>query len=138
MSEYILLLHKKHKFIAKRGIVNTHVGKVDISNVDIGKKLVVGTESFMVLKPTFMDLLEKCKRGAQIVMPKDAAQIVAVAGLGRGWKCLDGGSGSGFLAIFWATWWAKREKSILMKKEKSFTIKSGKMSRFAVWKELSR
>ncbi len=100
MSEYILLLHRDRKFVAKRGVINTHVGRVDASNAKIGEKLYAGNEEFVVLKPTLIDLLEKCRRGAQIIMPKDAAQVVAATGVGEGWRCLDGGSGSGFLAIF--------------------------------------
>jgi len=100
MSEYILLLHKERKFVAKRGVVNTHVGRVDTSDAEIGERISVKNEEFVVLKPTVIDMLEKCRRGAQIIMPKDAAQIVAVTGAGRGWRCLDGGSGSGFLSIF--------------------------------------
>ena len=99
MSEYILLLHRERKFIAKRGVVNTHVGRVDTSNAKIGERISVNNEEFVVLKPTIIDLLEKCRRGAQIIMPRDAAQIVAATGAGRGWRCLDGGSGSGFLSI---------------------------------------
>lgn len=100
MSEYILLLHKERKFVAKRGVVNTHVGRVDTSDAKIGEHIFVKNEEFVVLKPTIIDLLEKCRRGAQIIMPRDAAQIIAVTGVGRGWRCLDGGSGSGFLSIF--------------------------------------
>ncbi len=100
MSEYILLLNRGRKFITKRGVVNTHVGRVDASGAKIGEILVAGNEEFVVLEPTLTDLLEKCRRGAQIIMPKDASQIVAVTGAGGGWRCLDGGSGSGFLAIF--------------------------------------
>jgi tRNA (adenine57-N1/adenine58-N1)-methyltransferase catalytic subunit len=100
MSEYILLLHKERRFVAKRGVVNTHVGRVDTSDAKIGERIHVNNEEFVVLEPTIIDLLEKCRRGAQIIMPRDSAQIIAVAGVDRGWRCLDGGSGSGFLSIF--------------------------------------
>ncbi len=103
MSEYILLLTKKRKFLVKKGnIAHTHVGAVDTKNAVIGQKLSVGGEEFVIVEPTIIDLLEKCKRTAQIVMPKDASQIIAVTGLGKGWRCIDAGSGSGFLAIFLA------------------------------------
>lgn len=35
-----------------------------------------------------------------MVTLKDAVQVVAVTGLGRGWRCVDGGSGSDFLVLF--------------------------------------
>ena len=126
MSEYILLLHKERKFVAKRGVINTHVGRVDVSNAKIGEKIVVGGEEFVVLKPTFADMLEKCRRGAQIIMPKDAAQIAAVTGLGKGWRCLDGGSGSGFLAIFLGHIVGDEGKVYTYEKRKDFYDKAKK------------
>ncbi len=52
------------------------------------------------LQPNFIDLLKKCKRGPQVILPKDAAVIASVTGLRSGWKCLDAGGGSGFLALY--------------------------------------
>jgi tRNA (adenine57-N1/adenine58-N1)-methyltransferase len=52
------------------------------------------------IKPTIIDLLKGCKRGPQVILPKDAAGIVAITGLRSGWKCLDAGGGSGWLALF--------------------------------------
>ena len=51
-------------------------------------------------EPTIIDLLKKCKRGPQVILPKDAASIVGITGIRAGWKCLDAGGGSGFLALF--------------------------------------
>jgi len=121
MSEYILLLHKKQKFLVKKGsIAHTHVGNIDTKDVTIGKKLKVGGEEFTVVKPTIIDLLGKCKRTAQIVMPKDASQIIAITGIGKGWKCIDAGSGSGFLAIFLAHIVGKKGKVYTYEKRKDF------------------
>ena len=100
MSDYIVLINDTHRFVAKRGQVNTHVGSVDVSEAAIGDTVEVGDVSFLVAEPTFTDLLETCRRAAQVVTLKDAVQIVGVTGLGRGWHCVDGGSGSGFLALF--------------------------------------
>ena len=126
MSEYVLLLHKERKFLVRRGVVNTHVGRVDISNAKIGEKVSAGGEEFVVVEPTITDLLEKCRRGAQIIMPKDAAQIVAVTGVGRGWRCLDGGSGSGFLAIFLGHIVGSEGKVYTYEKRKEFYEKARK------------
>ncbi|MFH0713027.1 MAG: methyltransferase domain-containing protein [Candidatus Micrarchaeota archaeon] len=52
----------------------------------------------MLDKRTF----EKLKRGPQVVVLKDAAMIVGLAGIGSGDKIVEAGSGSGFLAIFLA------------------------------------
>jgi len=100
MSKYLILLHKSRTFIGEKGIINTHVGPIDVSNAQPGDSLFFGGETFTVAQPTFMDLLLTGQRGAQIVTPKDAAQIVAVTGAGAGWQCVDGGTGSGFLALF--------------------------------------
>jgi tRNA (adenine57-N1/adenine58-N1)-methyltransferase len=100
MSEWLLLLNKQRTFIGKRGIINTHAGAVDITDVQPGDILHVADETFVVSQPTFVDMLLSCKRGAQIITPKDAAQIVAITGVNRGWHCVDGGTGSGFLALF--------------------------------------
>jgi len=100
MSKYLILLHNSRTFIGEKGTINTHVGPIDVSNAQPGDSLFLGGETFTVAQPTFMDLLLTGQRGAQIVTPKDAAQIVAVTGIGTGWQCVDGGTGSGFLALF--------------------------------------
>jgi len=101
MQKFLLLIGKRDLLLLKEGKeYNTSFGKVDLKNVKLGDVVETKKEKFIVALPTISDLMRKCRRGAQIVMPKDASQIVAVTGLGRGWRCLDAGSGSGFLAIF--------------------------------------
>jgi len=99
-DEYVLLLSNEHRFVAKRGTINTHVGSVDVSDASYGDVIRAGDVTFLVARPTFTDLLQTCRRAAQVVTLKDAVQIAAVTGVGRGWRCVDGGSGSGFLALF--------------------------------------
>lgn len=100
MSELVLLLNEERSFLGARGIINTHGGPVDATHARVGDVLQAGGKRFVVVTPTFMDVLQSCRRGAQIVTPKDAAQVVALTGAGRGWQCVDGGAGSGFLALF--------------------------------------
>lgn len=50
----------------------------------------------------FPDFLSCCKRGPQIIIPKDIGTILAETGVSNGWKCLDAGGGSGFTAMFLA------------------------------------
>jgi tRNA (adenine57-N1/adenine58-N1)-methyltransferase catalytic subunit len=45
------------------------------------------------------DFLAKCKRGPQVVLPKDIGMIIAYTGVGKESVCVDAGAGSGFLAI---------------------------------------
>ncbi|MEM7826901.1 MAG: methyltransferase domain-containing protein [Candidatus Aenigmatarchaeota archaeon] len=49
-----------------------------------------------------LDILAKVKRMPQVVLPKDAALIVAYTGVSPGWDVLDAGTGSAFLSIFLA------------------------------------
>lgn len=101
MQEYILLLSSKNSLLVKKGkVINTTFGKIDTRNIEVGDIVETKKEIFVAVKPTITDLIKKCRRGAQVVLPKDACQIAAITGMRYGWRCLDAGSGSGFLAIF--------------------------------------
>ncbi|MBN2095514.1 MAG: methyltransferase domain-containing protein [Candidatus Aenigmarchaeota archaeon] len=50
------------------------------------------------MEPDFFE--KKAMRGPQVILKKDAGMIAAYSGASPGWKVLDAGSGSGFLAIF--------------------------------------
>ncbi|MFH1470297.1 MAG: rRNA adenine N-6-methyltransferase family protein [Candidatus Micrarchaeota archaeon] len=47
----------------------------------------------------FNPLLNKLKRGPQVVLPKDIGMILAYTGIGKTSKAVDAGAGSGWLAI---------------------------------------
>jgi tRNA (adenine57-N1/adenine58-N1)-methyltransferase len=49
-------------------------------------------------------LTKNLKRGPQVMLPKDCALILAYTGIEPGAKIVDAGTGSGFLAIFLATY----------------------------------
>ncbi len=98
----ILLLGKKSFLVdSEQKKFSCQFGEINLSKTRIGRRIKssLGYE-FTVAEPTIIDMLKKCRRGPQIIMPKDAAQVVAVTGASNGWKCLDAGSGSGFLSIF--------------------------------------
>lgn len=121
MQEYILLINKDDSILVEKGKKkNTKYGVIDAKNIEIGDEIEAKGKKFVAVKPTFIDLLRKCRRGAQIVTPKDASQIVAVTGLSQGWKCLDAGSGSGFLAIFIASIVGEKGKVVTYEKRKEF------------------
>ncbi|MFH0835596.1 MAG: methyltransferase domain-containing protein [Candidatus Micrarchaeota archaeon] len=44
--------------------------------------------------------LRKLKRGPQVILPRDAAAIIAHAGVSNGDRVVEAGSGSGFMTIF--------------------------------------
>lgn len=99
----ILLLGKQRSFLVdtNQKTFSSQYGKIDLTKAKIGRKIKssLGYE-FSVVQPTILDFLRKCKRGPQIITPKDAAQIIAVTGVSNGWRCLDLGGGSGFLTLF--------------------------------------
>ncbi|MEM2963228.1 MAG: methyltransferase domain-containing protein [Candidatus Anstonellales archaeon] len=49
--------------------------------------------------PHFPPILLRLKRGPQVLLPKDIGLILGFSGAGKNSRCLDAGSGSGFLAI---------------------------------------
>ncbi len=59
-------------------------------------------EKFKIIKPNIRDMIDKMKRGPQIVHPKDAGIIVSYAGISQGDFIIEAGVGSGALTIFLA------------------------------------
>ncbi len=100
-GQRVLLAGKERSYLLSTGrVYDTKYGKADLRKVKFGQRIKVGKAVFTVLKPTAMDLLLHCKRGPQVILPKDAAAICAVTGAGSGWAVIDAGGGSGWLAIF--------------------------------------
>ncbi len=102
-----VLLYGKRTYIAVAGKeFHCQYGKIDLkklANKNYGTKIKTHLgEEFIALKPNIIDLLKKARRGPQVVLAKDAAQILAVTGVGKDSVVIDAGSGSGFLAIFLA------------------------------------
>ena len=56
------------------------------------------------MKGKLKSVQTKIKRGPQVILPKDAALILAYSGVEPGAKVVDAGTGSGSLAIFLATY----------------------------------
>jgi len=102
-EERILLLGERNFLVTKKQRkMGTHFGEIDLTKIKKWGQKITSSKGtvFFVVQPTILDLLRKCNRMPQIITAKDAAQIVAITGAGDGWKCLDAGSGSGFLALF--------------------------------------
>lgn len=103
-----VLLFGKRSYIATAGKDAFHCqyGKIDLKkllNKNYGTRIKTHLgEEFLALKPNIADLLRKARRGPQVVLAKDAAQILAVTGIGKESLVIDAGTGSGFLAIFLA------------------------------------
>ena len=102
----LLFISPKNKryFLSKsQREFHTSDGKLDLTKAKPGKiiKTHIGVE-YKCVKPSFLDLLMNLKRGPQVVLPKDAAAIVAHTGISTGAKVLDSGTGSGWLTAFLA------------------------------------
>ena len=102
----ILIDERGKKYLVQAGQkkLHTSLGILDLGNL-MGKEPGFRLKShldkdFIVLRPTIVDYLQKLRRVPQIMLPKDAAQIVAHTGVGPGSLVVDAGAGSGSSAIF--------------------------------------
>lgn len=102
----LLIDEREKKYLVKveRKMLHTNLGKLDIGEL-LGKEpgsvlLSHLGKRFIAIRPSIVDHLQKLKRVPQIMLPKDAAQIVANTSVGPGSLVVDAGAGSGALAIF--------------------------------------
>jgi len=66
---------------------------------EIGRQVEIGNKLFWILKPSIKDKLQGLKRKAQIILPRDTAQIIINCSIQSGHKVLEAGIGSGSLTI---------------------------------------
>jgi tRNA (adenine57-N1/adenine58-N1)-methyltransferase catalytic subunit len=59
-----------------------------------------GGTAYLALRPLLADFVLSMPRGAQVIYPKDAAQIIAMGDVFPGAKVLEAGAGSGALTCF--------------------------------------
>jgi len=102
----ILLIDSEGKrFIAtasRRMLEVSRLGVVDgsaICDSSYGDELKIGGREFTLLKPSLKDLLGIIERRAQIMIPKDSFPIPLHLDLGAGCTVIEGGVGSGALAL---------------------------------------
>src|SRR3990172_2164403 len=105
-GELFLLLSDKKSFLARADKdLQTHDGVIklkDLLRKNFGEKIKthLGRE-YRLAKPTLADIIQKkIARTAQVILPKDAAMILAYTGLRQDSSVVDAGTGSGYLAIF--------------------------------------
>jgi len=81
---------------------HTHKGILDhdglIGGPD-GTVVTIGTTQYLALKPLLSDYVLSMPRGAQVVYPKDAGNIVAMADVFPGAHVVEAGVGSGALSM---------------------------------------
>ncbi|HEX6523118.1 MAG TPA: tRNA (adenine-N1)-methyltransferase [Streptosporangiaceae bacterium] len=86
------------------GMFHTHRGSLShddiISGPDGNVVRSAGGTPYVVFRPLLSDYTLSMKRGAAVVYPKDAAQIVAMADVFPGARVLEAGAGSGALTCW--------------------------------------
>jgi tRNA (adenine57-N1/adenine58-N1)-methyltransferase len=81
---------------------HTHKGILEHDSLIGGPEGVVvtiGTTSYLALRPLLSDFVLSMPRGAQVVYPKDAGQIVQMADIFPGAHVVEAGVGSGALSM---------------------------------------
>ena len=115
-----VLLGKNSKYVVnKEKVLQTKDGIIKIEKRRKVVKSHLGIE-FSVVEPSLLDYFDKVlKRGPQVILPKDAALILAYTGIKKGAKIVDAGTGSAFLSIFLA-WYLRPCKIFSYEKNKKF------------------
>ena len=92
---YTMILTPGEEFHTHRGIV-AHDSVIGIPEGSVVK--ASGGDAFLVLRPLLVDYVMSMPRGAQVIYPKDAAQIVHEGDIFPGARVLEAGAGSGAMS----------------------------------------
>ena len=93
---YLLTLQEGSTFHTHAGIL----AHDDVIGANEGAYAWTATgKRFLALRPTLADRIFKMPRGAQVIYPKDIAQILMVADIAPGMRVLEAGVGSGALSM---------------------------------------
>jgi len=127
-GDLVLLIDSKGKkyliTLKEKGSFSFHKGKIEFREI-LGKKegeTIVSSkgEKLLIFKPTLEDYILKMKRGAQIIYPKDIAQILTIGDIFPGAKVFEAGTGSGALTISLLRQVGKKGKVVSYEKRKEF------------------
>ena len=91
---YTMVLQEGGEFHTHRGIVG-HDAVIGSPEGSVVK--ATNGDAFLVLRPLLIDYVMSMPRGAQVIYPKDAAQIVHEGDIFPGARVLEAGAGSGAL-----------------------------------------
>lgn len=96
-AKNIFTLQEGQQFHSKYGVIEHKdiIGKPEGSNI-LSQKGV----KHIAMRPLLQDFALSMKRGPNIIYPKDAAQILAMADIASGMRVLEAGAGSGALSIW--------------------------------------
>ncbi len=91
---YTMVLQPAAEFHTHRGAV-AHDAVIGLPEGSVVAS--AGGDAFLVLRPLLVDYVMSMPRGAQVIYPKDAAQIVHEGDIFPGARVLEAGAGSGAL-----------------------------------------
>jgi tRNA (adenine57-N1/adenine58-N1)-methyltransferase catalytic subunit len=91
---YTMVLTPAAEFHTHRGAI-THDSVIGLPEGSVVKS--TNGDPFLVLRPLLMDYVLSMPRGAQVIYPKDAAQIIHEGDMFPGANVLEAGAGSGAL-----------------------------------------
>ena len=91
---YTMLLSAGGEFHTHRGAI-AHDAVIGLPEGSVVKS--TNGDPFLVLRPLLVDYVMSMPRGAQLIYPKDAAQIVLEGDIFPGARVLEAGAGSGAL-----------------------------------------
>lgn len=91
---YTMILNPGSEFHTHRGAL-THDSVIGLPEGSVVKS--ANGDAFLVLRPLLIDYVMSMPRGAQVIYPKDAAQIIAEGDIFPGARVLEAGAGSGAL-----------------------------------------
>jgi tRNA (adenine57-N1/adenine58-N1)-methyltransferase catalytic subunit len=91
---YTMLLHPGGEFHTHRGAI-AHDTVIGLPEGSVVKS--TNGDPFLVLRPLLVDYVMSMPRGAQLIYPKDSAQIVLEGDIFPGARVLEAGAGSGAL-----------------------------------------
>lgn len=91
---YTMILNPGSEFHTHRGAL-THDSVIGLPEGSVVKS--ANGDAFLVLRPLLIDYVMSMPRGAQVIYPKDAAQIIHEGDIFPGARVLEAGAGSGAL-----------------------------------------
>jgi tRNA (adenine57-N1/adenine58-N1)-methyltransferase len=92
---YLKLLRPGHKIII-RGEIRSE----ELYGLEEGSRVKLSSgETFLVLRPTYADLIPHLPRAAQVIYPKDTGPLLVWGDVGPGATVIEGGVGAGAFTI---------------------------------------
>lgn len=113
-----VLLSKNSKYVIEDNVKEIHT-KDGIIKIEGNKAISHLGIEFSVVEPNLLDIMKKLKRGPQVILPKDAAMILAYTGIKQNSRILEGGTGNAFLTIF-LCWYLKPCKIFTYENDERF------------------